>query len=160
MLKDTQDTDPGFLRERLSMLALRYSGDIKVQRESYARLRVMGGKAKTVIVEELVDQDFAVSRFGSSAGPLGVWKAGGNHEVSGYGHSFLFWCSFRSLQRLLLSLRKTRLRKAKRGKRCLQAWCSASATRRARRHCVGQAGVPDSRTWRWRRIGTGWCRLY
>lgn len=88
MLKDTQDTDPGFLRERLSMLALRYSGDIKVQRESYARLRVMGGKAKTVIVEELVDQDFAVSRFGSSAGPLGVWKAGGNHEVSRYGHSF------------------------------------------------------------------------
>lgn len=79
VLKDTQDSDPGFLRERLSMLALRYASGIKMLRECYARLRVTGKTAKTVIVEELVDDDFAASRFGASAGPVGIWKAGGNH---------------------------------------------------------------------------------
>ena len=80
ILKDTQDSDPSFLRERLSALVLRYAG-AKVQRECFARLRVKQQQAKTVVVEELIDEQFAHSRFGVKE--AGVWKAGGNHAVSG-----------------------------------------------------------------------------
>jgi hypothetical protein len=65
ILKDTQDSDSSFVRERLASLALRYSG-AKVQRECFARLRV-AGRTKTVVVEELIDSRFAVSRYGTKA---------------------------------------------------------------------------------------------
>ena len=80
ILKNTFAADPTLLRERLSSRFMRASG-LKVQRECFARLALAGWSPPLllVVMEELVDAQFAVSRYGSPAG-AGLWKVGGNHE--------------------------------------------------------------------------------